>query len=315
MKSPKIFVRTFVALSIIGALACGTEPVEPDPNMAFPTLLSDLALPTGQGYDPQFPLWTNGSVKIREAHVPAGKTVDNSAPDVWQFPEEMVLTKTFGYQTATGSVKKIETRVIRRRDLQWETAAYLWNDAGTSATLIEGDQRTPVSVTDIQGNTFDHVVPSYSDCQACHGLAPVFILGFNELQLNAPRVGGTGIQLENLAVTGTFSDPVPAAPAEIGGDPTTEAVIGYVQGNCAHCHHPAGIFDLTYDNFLGKTVNVPSPTGVTLIKPGDAPNSAIYARFASGSMPPVGVELRDETVRLLIENWIVNHNFATPGAH
>lgn len=308
-------IRTGLAIGTVVTVlgSCGKDTVEPDPgDGGFPATLTELLGSAGLfPYEPQYPLWTNGSTKLRTVRVPGPGSVDTSNPTAWQYADGTMFVKTFAYQTANGQ-RNIETRVIRAKGGQFETAVYLWNDAQTEATLIVDDIRVSVLVTDDQGHTFDHLVPSRTDCLSCHGSAPSFILGFNELQLNAPITGGANAQLTELDNAGWFSTPLPATPAEIVGDADTRAVVGYIQGNCVHCHHPGGIFDLTYPNFFGKTVNVTGPSGATLIVPQDPSASALYSRFATGSMPPLGVQLLDEAARTMIEDWILNHNFSQP---
>jgi hypothetical protein len=224
----------------------------------------------------------------------------------------VVFSKEFSYDQAGGGSRKIETRFIRRREGRWETAAYVWNAQQTQATLVQGNVRTSVAVTDVNGASFDHVVPSQSDCQTCHGSLASFILGFNELQLNAPLPGGTTPQLDDLAAVSAFDRGLPANPAVIAGDDTTKAVIGYLQGNCVHCHNATGAFDMAYPQFLDRVVNVAGPSGNIVVTPGDTLNSGLFMRFATGSMPPLGVQFPDTAARTLIRNWILLHDFTVP---
>ena len=313
MTAPPLCWKPMAVLLTLAALACGKDMMEPDPDDgAFPATLSEVLAAAGLfPYEPQFPLWTNGSLKLRSIRVPSLGTVNISDPTAWSFADGTMFVKTFAYETSAGT-RNIETRIIRLRDGQYQTAVYLWNDAQTEAELVTDNRRIPVPVTDLQGNSFDHVVPSYGDCQSCHSAAPTFILGFNELQLNAPITGGTSTQLAEFENAGWFNDPIPATPAEITGDAETKAVIGYLQGNCVHCHNPGGPFDLTFPNFLAKTVNVAAPSGGTLIVPQDPTASVLYTRFISGSMPPVGVQFPDVAAQTMIEQWILNHDFSQP---
>lgn len=318
MKVLRSRLRVGTALAVaVAAIACGKDAVQPDPgDRGFPGTLSDLLAGAGLfPYEPQYPLWTNGALKLRAVRAPGVGAVDISDPGAWDFAEGTMFVKTFAYQTPSGP-RNIETRIIQVMDGNYETAVYLWNDAQTDASLVEDDIRIPVGVTDNQGNSFNHVVPSRTDCQSCHGSAPSFILGFNELQLNAPITGGTLTQLEEFQNAGWFSSSLPATPAEIVGDADTKAVIGYFQANCVHCHNPNGPFDLGYQTFFAKTVNVSGPSGGKLLVPQDPAASGLYARLVAGSMPPLGVQFPDAAGQAMIENWILNHDFSQqPAAH
>lgn len=306
--------RAAVPILCLTLAACGstTAPAPPDPpDSGFPPTLSALTASTPNAvlYAPQYPLWTNGSVKTRTIHIPSGQSVNTANRAAWSFSDGTIFSKTFAYAQAGGSDRNIETRFIRWKNGDIETAVYQWRADQSDADLITGTQPVPVSVTDIAGNTFDHVIPSAAQCDQCHRVGPTRILGFNELQLNAPLPGGTASQLATLAAGGLLSAGLPPTPAVIPGDPTTRSIIGYFQGNCVQCHFPGGVFDLTYPNFFAAVVNQTGPSGATLLAPGNPGASALFTRFASGSMPPLGVQLVDQAFATTLQNWIQTHTF------
>lgn len=293
--------------------ACGGSGVSPSGNLEeLPPTLSALGLqgPQAVPYTPQYPLWSNGSAKERVVILPAGESVDTSDRALWRYPDGTIFAKTFSYEVPGGGPpRKIETRIIRIRAGDLETVAYLWNAEQTEATLLPGEESTAVPVNDAQGNTFTHIVPSRVSCLSCHESGLQRILGFNELQLNHTLPGHARAQLARLADDGLLSGGLPADPARIEGDEETRAVIGYFQGNCAHCHDAVGFFDMTYPDFFANTVNVNSPRGRPLIVPGDPDSSSIYTDFVSGAMPPLGVQLPDTAMQERVRQWILNHSF------
>ena len=98
-----------------------------------------------------------------------------------------------------------------------------------------------------------YTVPSRNDCLACHEGAPVPVLGFTALQLSPDRdplaphaepARNDHANLSNLVASGWLRNlprryagqpPRIAAPS-----PTERAALGYLHGNCGHCHNDAG---------------------------------------------------------------------------
>lgn len=329
----------------LGALACGT-PAEPtdggppdagvvdggsdagpdagtprwldDPLAPFPETLSMVGLHTdvprrtpiarAVPYAPAWPLWSNGSVKMRYLVLPAGEAVEVD-DDGWRFPVGTVFFKTFAYEAGP-----VETRLIRRTTDGWDYAAYLWRDDGADADRLElRGPATPVEVTD-EGERFEHEVPNVLECRRCHESNPTVIIGFSELQL----ADGDDPRLDALAGEGVLIGDVPDDPTTIEAPNTaTREVMGYVHGNCVHCHNggdgPASEFDLRFDVFLESTVGVPtdgssSPAGHR-ISPGAPAASVLYRMLtrtdgAAQPMPPIGVQRTDEAAVARVRDWI-----------
>ena len=102
-----------------------------------------------------------------------------------------------------------------------------------------------------------------------------------------------------------FSFPLPTDPEKITARDSLElSVIGYVQGNCVHCHNGFKVFDLSHPNFLANTVNVLGRRGDILIKPGSPEDSYLYNLFAAGDMPPLGVQLLDYDMIAMLHRYI-----------
>ena len=192
---------------------------------------------------------------------------------------------------------RIETRFIERlADGSWRFATYVWNAQGTVAVLAPED------------GIAKRRIPSRADCLACHEGAPVPILGYSAVQLSKDAIAGP--------------------------TPTTRAVLGYLHGNCGHCHNDAALPAL--DLALAQSAARPQesavrslitlvgrhgryrPTGaseVRRVRPGHAGESTLLARMKSHDplvrMPPVGVSVADERAVALIGRWI-DHDLKTP---
>jgi hypothetical protein len=104
--------------------------------------------------------------------------------------------------------------------------------------------------------------------------------------------------------------------------------LGYLHGNCGHCHNDQGplrnIGLYLRQKALGgsqateTTVNHPvrkpapgqSPDAVNRIEPGSPERSGLVQRARSRSpalqMPPLGTELVDREAIVLLENWIAS---------
>ena len=92
-----------------------------------------------------------------------------------------------------------------------------------------------------------YTIPSESDCRACHEGAPVPVLGFSALQLSSDRdplaphaEPANGLDLRALVARGWLRNLPPEMleqpPRIAAASPTERAVLGYLHGNCGHCH-------------------------------------------------------------------------------
>jgi hypothetical protein len=271
-------------------------------------LYSDIA--NGQVSDaaieftPRFPLWTDGAEKRRWLMLPEGEPVDTQDADDWVFP---VGTRTFKDFTRDGVL--IETRMNLKTTDGWAAAAYIWNDAGDDAL------KQLVTAEDVAGTPHD--VPGAAECQACHGGRRDFTLGFSATQLDLDTRA-------ELFAAGVLSDPV---ESEIQLDATLWEGLGYLHGNCSHCHNSGrnqqaqatdcytladdDNFDATLPANLAAIEDAPVLlTGSFLL--GTTQDSDVLDRMSSRnqslqnpSMPPLGTEIVDpegiSAVEALIE--------------
>jgi glucose/arabinose dehydrogenase len=302
------------------------EPLVNEPLGPVPLKLADTGIfadakhtkPIARAipYEPSLPLWTNGSDKERWLLLPEGAQIDNSRRDHWKFPVGTLFFKTFSYGDANQSVR-VETRIIRRTRDGWDYHAYKWK--GSDADLLSLERALPVTNKPSDALKFTHEIPSRFDCRSCHESNETIVIGFDELRLSGDG-DGTGSQLEALAELGVFKKPVPSNPDRVvHEDPTTREVLGYLHGNCAHCHNPSensmSALDLSYSHALAnivlkETEGSGQASGVRIV-PG-APEQSVLFLAMSGEgddpelqdMPPVGVQVRDAAAIERMRQWI-----------
>lgn len=283
--------------------------------------LDDLSLHHERAtpYRPGYPLWTNGSEKQRFVVVPEAEAIDTKNREAWGFPSGTLFFKTFSYpdEEQSDGLRPIETRMIRRTDEGFEYHVYLWEDDRSEAELLDGVSPVKVDV-EAFGESFEHTVPARLDCRKCHESQPVTIIGFDELRLNSKYSSSDSeTQLEALFDAGLLSDGVDDPAMIEQDDETTLQVLGYLHGNCAHCHNgwdgPSSAFDMRYpvalENLIGQETTSEFVSGIRVV-PGAPEESALVGVFRRDDvefaqpMPPVGVDRRDDAALELIEDWI-----------
>lgn len=272
-------------------------------------------------YRPLYELWSNGTAKDRYLYLPPATVVDTSQRDVWVFPTGTLLFKTFSAPRVTDSgltdPQPIETRLLQLRDDGWQYAVYLWSEDASDAELADTKNSHPVPL-EIDGERFDHVVPAKLDCRKCHESKPSPVLGVDELRLAGPYAEGGSSQLALWHDAGLLSD-LPANPQRlVHEDLTTQRVLEYLEGNCAHCHNggdgASAAFDLRHDealeNLINRQTEGESVAGIRVV-PGDPDSSAAYLALSRAegdddiqAMPPVGVQRADTAAIELFRRWI-----------
>lgn len=262
-------------------------------------------------FAPRFELWSDGADKRRWILLPPGAAVDAQDPDDWDFPVGTRVWKEFRVDGV-----RVETRMIQRfgpNDDEWAAAAYVWGDDGDAL-------RAPSGALRARGT--DHDVPSASDCLGCHRGRRSFVLGFSAIQL--PRRVLSALVDERLLLPDATSDSA-ARDNTLPGDAATQAALGYLHANCAHCHnrdrpaqHGPRCFDpdATIDFFLrvgdlarpDTTATYRTAVG-SVIVPGDPDDSEILLRAQSRDpwwgMPALGTRRVDSDGAALLETWIV----------
>lgn len=308
----------------------------------LPQRLSDTGLyvkgslrvdPANVPFSPQYPLWSDGARKRRWIYLPPGTAIDASRVDAWEFPIGTRLWKEFALD------RPIETRFVERLpDGTWRFASYVWNEEGTDATLAPGRGIPALQVDGARNGKYS--VPGEGDCRSCHEGAAVPVLGFSALQLSPDRdplaphaEANEGVDLRGLVARGLIKNLPPVVletpPRIAASSPVERASLGYLHGNCAHCHNDSGVpapVDLVLSQsaqsravdskkVLSSLINAPSRFrghglggDASLVAPGHPDQSVLVARMRSRNrwtqMPPLGTDVADTEALALIERWI-----------
>lgn len=339
VRNPRAAVAAAALILSVCSRAAASEPP------SLPQHLRDTGLfvagssteidPKNLAFSPQYPLWSDGARKRRWIQLPPGAQIDASRADAWQFPPGTRLWKEFSY------TRPVETRFIERLpNGEWRFGAYIWNEEGTDATLAPSEGTTLARADTPQGR---YAIPAEADCRACHEGAATPVLGFSALQLSpdrdplAPHAEATGLDLRALVARGLIRN-LPASlidtpPRIAARSPVERAALGYLHGNCAHCHNDNGApvpVDLTLaqsatsgaagaERVLRSMIDAGSrfrghglAGDAPLIAPGDPDRSVILARMRSRDprtqMPPLGTQLADERALALVELWIIEQS-------
>ena len=165
---------------------------------------------------------------------------------------------------------RIETRLIERlADGSWRFATYVWNAEGTEATLA------PAEGLPKRG------IPSRQDCLACHEGAPAPILGYSAVQL---------------------------AGVLAARSPDEHAALGYLHGNCGHCHNAAALGATGI--FLAQSAATPEASAADTRRSVAERAPEILRRVQSANpyvrMPPLGVTAADVHGLAPVQRWIEN---------
>lgn len=329
-------------MSFIALMAAAVTALS---GTSLPEHLSDTGLfvdgsttevrPNVLSFSPQYPLWSDGAAKRRWIYLPPGTFIDASRPAAWEFPKGTRLWKEFRLG------RRVETRFIERlADGSWRYATYVWSEDGKDAVLASEQGNPRLSLSGGQQQTYS--IPSQTDCRACHEGGAVPVLGFSALQLSSDRdplavhaesPSSDQMDLRKL-VEGGWVRNLPASlmktPPRISASlPTERAALGYLHGNCGHCHTDSSDASVPIDLRLAQDVADPASTqkvmrsltkssaqfrlpgtsaAVPVISPGASHDSALLMRMqsrdASARMPPLGTAIPDSDGLALIARWI-----------
>ena len=234
--------------------------------------------------------------------------------DNWVFPVGTKVWKEF----RVGG-KLIETRLLLKvynNPGGWWEVAYVWTDDGSDAIAS-------VNGTPDAGNT-SHDVPSQEDCLKCHSNVSDVIIGVSAIQLSSANGKGT---LSQLAAMGLLSAP-PTKEFQPPGQGNLQEALGYLHGNCGHCHNELSEYDHATvlklrlhvgdatpeaTNIYKTSINVKMfhkmPPDIDLaVVPGAPERSQLWVRMGvrdDWSMPPVCSKVPDATGLAVVKDWIV----------
>jgi hypothetical protein len=339
-----------LAFGVLTSVSAIPQPAagDPPPRLQDTGLYADFdtlqVKPEHLAFAPQYPLWSDGATKRRWISLPPGAAIDGSDPDAWVFPVGTRFWKEFSFNG-----QKVETRYLERKaDGQWLYAAYAWSPDGREAQLVPAKGKR--GAYPLAGGR-SHTIPGVTDCKACHQGGPSEILGFSTLQLSPERDPRAvhaelrpepGIDLRALVDRGLLV----GLPQKLLDDPprimaataTERATLGYMHGNCGHCHNDRGSLQnigLVLRQGVGRadqpavasTVGQPvkkpapgqTPDAVLRVEPGHADRSGLTQRVSSRypalQMPPLGTELVDDEAVALLHSWIAEKGASAQQAH
>jgi mono/diheme cytochrome c family protein len=292
------------ALYLIAAALAWSAGLRADP---LPLHLRDTGIDRSRNlaFSPQYPLWSDGAGKRRWISLPPGTAIDASRPDAWEFPRGTRLWKEFSLD------RPIETRFIERLpDGGWRYAVYVWNEQGTDATLAPADGVAALPTHD------GYSIPSESDCRACHEGAAVPVLGFSALQLSSDRDpfaphadASTDVDLDSLVARGLVRNlpPRAARPRIEARSAVERAALGYLHGNCGHCHNDTDTrvpVDLTLaQSAIGGSLHSDRVKS-SLVDVRARLLARVSSRNPQTQMPPLGTRFVDGEALALLERWL-----------
>jgi len=295
---------------------------------------NDRVLP----YDLNSALFTDYAHKARFVWMPEGKAAQFSENDVLDFPVGTVLVKNFFYELDERSPDKgrkiIETRLLIRKEKEWEANTYVWNDAQTEAFLEIAGESVPVSFTNLHGEqlTFKYAVPNKNQCKSCHNSGNVLIpIGPKVRNINKLYAYGEGSQnqLDKWTEMGYLEGYTPSGATPkmaVWDDPNSGNIEArakaYLEINCGHCHtekgpaNTSGLFLTTLNTDLTRWGICKSPVAAGRgsggrsvdIMPGHPDASILLFRMDSDDpgimMPELGRKLIHKEAVQLIREWI-----------
>jgi hypothetical protein len=259
-------------------------------------------------FEVAWPLWSDGAAKERYLWLPDDAVIDVSNPDLWDVPAGTKAWKQFSRDGVL-----VETRYIERTEADWIRIAYLWREDGTDADPV------PDGLENAAGT--DHDIPGTQQCWQCH--SGDGLIGINAIQLGQDSPDQL---LQTLSAAGQLSEPVTGS-TQLPGDDLVRDTLGYLHGNCGHCHADSyplavnfnlrlralvGTVDpedsLVYTTAINATANHQDSTTIIVV-PGDPDASQLYERTGKRDltqMPPTGTELVDEDAHQMIYDWIMS---------
>lgn len=332
-----------LAVVVLSAANVRCTTGAPPPERPLPERLSETGLfvrgtevvaADVLSYSPQYPLWSDGATKRRFIQLPKGASIDASDPNAWVFPVGTRFWKEFSFG------ERLETRTIERlRDGRFRYATYVW-DAKLGDAILARERGSQVR---------GHDIPSRDDCRACHEGRRSPILGFGALQLSSDRdpeaphgesSSPGALDLAELVRRGLvvgLPKAVTSRPPRIAAaSPRARAAIGYLFGNCGHCHNhdgPLASLGLDLDSSVldadgeariawgtmghSSRYRVAGADAHLRIDAGRPDRSVLALRMRAtdraSRMPPLGSRVVDDEAVRLVDDWIARSN--SPIAH
>lgn len=283
-------------------------------------------------YDLITPLFTDYAKKKRFIWMPNGvkaNYINDYSP--LDFPTGSVIIKNFYYNNVqpNNSTKIIETRLMYKKETEWDFANYVWNEEQTEAFFTNSG--SIVNLSWLEGESIrstDYRIPSRAECFTCHNqLDDPTPIGLKPQNLNKDYdyIDGSANQLRRLVEFGYLNSDIPddinsSVPWDDSSQTLEIRVRSYLDINCAHCHSDGGHCNYRPMRFAFHLTEDPANLGVCvepetqfipnsyIVKPNDTDLSILYYRISttdeSFRMPLLGRTTNHEEGINLIEEWI-----------
>jgi uncharacterized repeat protein (TIGR03806 family) len=301
----------------------------------------------GMPFDLTVPLFSDYAQKDRIVYLPPGqqatyRDAGGFTNEEFGFPVGTIIAKTFTFShdlrlpNVRGS-DVVETRLLIHRADGWVGRAWIWNGDQTEATLALGGGSKDVEWIAEDGTLRQtrYQIPNIAQCDRCHagsnGAEPI---GPKARLLNRDFDYGNGVvenQLAHWTAAGILAgapDPASAPALPLWSDPSDgtleQRARGYLESNCAHCHHPQGAARFTgllleYNRAYGGQIGVckrpgsagPGAGGLDYdIVPGDPDASVMIYRMASVAaqikMPELAKSVVHDEGTQTVADWIAS---------
>jgi len=324
----------------------------------FPTRLSDIPslLQAGLGVDqtlagiipyaPSSQLWSDGALKERFIAIPDLAQIGYQQEIGWDFPENTVLIKNFlmpmDERSPSTTAKRLETRLLYKKNSQWHGFSYEWNETQTDANLLWTSKSKQLTILNKNGETttFQYLFPSRSQCVQCHTNAANGVLGLNTAQMNTDFLYPSSKVIDNqlrtydhialfLATAGLPDIPnkLPKMPDYRNNTlPIESRARAYLASNCSMCHQPGGTaptnLDLRWgtEKFDMNAIGIPPGSGdlginnAKIISTTNVNESVLLYRMGVRDglyqMPPIATFRVDADSYNFMEAWISSLNNA-----
>lgn len=324
---------TITSLSIVNMFEGETPHETLSSYNFFQGVLKDLNPSFGVfPYDLNTALFTDYAKKKRFIWMPNGvkaNYINDFTP--LEFPTGSVIIKNFFYYNVQpdNSTKIIETRLMYKKETEWDFANYVWNEEQTEAYFTNAG--SIVNLSWLEGEsikTTDYRIPSRAECFTCHNqLEDPTPIGPKPQNLNREYnyIDGSANQLRKLIEFGYLNTDIPdninsSVAWDDDSQPLETRVRSYLDINCAHCHSDEGHCNYRPMRFAFHLTENPENLGVCvepetqfipnsyIVKPNDTNLSILYYRISttdeSFRMPLLGRTTNHEEGISLIEEWI-----------
>ena len=318
----------------------------PPASLADAQVFSDLGTQTPADgvvpYEVNAPFWSDGATKTRFIRLPPGKRIDFASHGALGFsrrnPPDQELLPRLGARRSGQPAhhRNALPRQACRVTPGWDGYSYLWNEAGTDATLLADSTTVTYVIDDPQDPVGfflqEYYFPARQDCEVCHTKGAGYVLGVHTAQLHTGAEQNDSTARRSLTPSPNRAFSPRSLPADLSSlphlpnpfDPSIpldQRARSYLDVNCAPCHRPESvgrtIIDLRYDTPLAETNTVGAfPTlgdigepEALILSPGEPQLSTLYLRMLTMGtfrMPPLASSIIDERGADLIAEWIAS---------